>query len=200
MVNTRTSSLFFLFSALAISPSSGYFVINDPQLGTQWSNGQDNLATWEKGVLDGIPYFDIEMARLSQDGLTYVASNVPATTSSLNIHLQDVPPGDDYFLVFLNSTAGIMHSTSKRFTILSSSSPTSSSSSTTTPPPLPNPNPNAPTVTISGSPNPTQPFATTFAAVGNVGVSDRRIGGGGVGWGLGGVVVMGVMSGLCAVW
>lgn len=71
--------------------------------------------------------------------------------------LQDVPPGDDYFLIFINSTHGVMYATSDRFTILDSSS-------------TPNgtvlaPDPSAATVLVSGSPNPTLTFATTFPAI-----------------------------------
>lgn len=38
-------------------------------------NGATNLVTWEKGVLDGIYGFDVEMARMSQDGLMKLARN-----------------------------------------------------------------------------------------------------------------------------
>jgi hypothetical protein len=69
-----------------------------------------------------------------------------------------VPPGDDYFLLFINSTHGVMHATSPRFSILPAGS-TSNSSATT--------NPKAATVTVSGAPNPTQAFATTFAIATN---------------------------------
>lgn len=68
--------------------------------------------------------------------------------------IQNLPPGDDYFVLLLNSTGGIVYGVSPRFTVLSPSSTSSSSSQ---------PN-GAPTVTISNSPNPTQQFATTFPA------------------------------------
>lgn len=84
---------------------------------------------------------------------------VPVKPAQLNIMLQNVPAGDDYFLIFLNSTHGIMHATSHRFTILApNASPTS------TPPAAV---PNVPTVTVSGTPNPAQQFATTFPAMAN---------------------------------
>lgn len=54
---------------------ASYFVISEPQLNTQWVNGGTNLVSWEKGLLDGINGFDVELARLSQDGLTLVARN-----------------------------------------------------------------------------------------------------------------------------
>ena|ERR1700722_13980747 len=80
---------------------------------------------------------------------------VPTTTgSSLNLFVQDLPPADDYFLLFINSTHGIMYSTSSRFTILPANTPANGSQ--------PSPNPSAPTVTVSGPPNPTLAFATTF--------------------------------------
>jgi hypothetical protein len=42
--------------------------------GTQWANGQPNLLTWQKGLLDGIRAFDVELTRLSTDGILYVAT------------------------------------------------------------------------------------------------------------------------------
>jgi hypothetical protein len=94
---------------------------------------------------------------MSTDGLTLVARNVPAKQKSLNILLQDVPAGNDYFLIFINSTHGVLHATSPMFTVLAANATAS-----TTPP---SPANGVPTVTISGSPNPTQQFATTFPAI-----------------------------------
>lgn len=51
------------------------FFITQPTLGTQWVNGQSNVVTWKKGLLDDIPSFDVELARLSSDGLIYVAQS-----------------------------------------------------------------------------------------------------------------------------
>jgi hypothetical protein len=141
---------------------ANYFVITSPAAQSQWQNNVANLITWEKGVLDDIYGFDVEMARMSTDGLTLVARNVPATQKRLNILLQDVPAGDDYFLIFINSTHGVMHATSSKFTVLASSATPS-----TTPP---SPAEGIPTVTISGSPNPTQQFATTFPAIASGGL------------------------------
>ena len=59
---------------LILSPAS-YFVISQPQNATQWVNGNANLVQWEKGLLDGVNGFDVEMARLSQDGLMLLAMN-----------------------------------------------------------------------------------------------------------------------------
>lgn len=122
-----------------------------------------NVISWEKGVLDGVDSFDVELTRLSEDGLTYIASTVPAdksSPSSLNVYLEDIPAADDYFLLFLNSTHGVMYTTSPRFSVLNSSSTATSTSGST-----PTPDSAAATVTVSGSPNPTQGFVTTFAAV-----------------------------------
>jgi hypothetical protein len=48
-------------------------MIMEPVSSTTWVNGAANLVSWTKGLLDGIDTFDIEMARLNQDGLTFVA-------------------------------------------------------------------------------------------------------------------------------
>lgn len=52
---------------------SAYFVINQPTSSTQWSNGAANLVSWTKGLEDGIDAFDVELARLTDDGLIFVA-------------------------------------------------------------------------------------------------------------------------------
>ncbi|KAJ7929380.1 hypothetical protein B0H13DRAFT_1965087 [Mycena leptocephala] len=136
-------------------------MVTAPKLNDQWANGEARMVSWTKGANDGVTSFDIEMSRLSTDGLTLIAKNVPSAESSqksINILLQDVPPGDDYFLLFLNSTHGVMHATSQRFSVLPAGSSSNSSSAT---------NPKAATVTVSGAPNPTQAFATTFALAAN---------------------------------
>ena len=52
-----------------------YFQFIQPTTGTEWINGQTNPVIWKKGLLDGVPMFDLELARLSQDGLILVALN-----------------------------------------------------------------------------------------------------------------------------
>ncbi|KAF9456911.1 hypothetical protein BDZ94DRAFT_1314710 [Collybia nuda] len=170
--------------------AAAYFVITEPTRESQWTNGVANPVTWRKGVLDGIAGFDVEMARLSQDGLTFVARNVPSKSASLNILLQDVPPGDDYFLIFINSTHGVMHATSPRFAVLPASSPAKASQPTAIP--------DAPTVTVSGAPNPTRPFATTFAAAEN-GVL-ASLGSAGQAWGLASVTAGCLAGALWTLW
>jgi hypothetical protein len=145
-----------------MSPIVAYFLIDEPHRDTQWVNNQANLIQWRKGLLDGVNGFDVEMARLSTDGLTLVAKNVPAQQQSLNIFLQGVQPGDDYFLVFMNSTHGVMHATSPRFTILAAGGTPSNTGLS--------PNTAVPTVTVSGAPDPTKAFVTTFPALPNNGV------------------------------
>lgn len=80
----------------------------------------------------------------------------------MNLFIQDVPPGDDYYLLFLNSTHGVMYGASQRFAIGDSGNGT-----------VPTPAAGAPTVTISGGPDPTVGFATTFPPSAN-GVSSLR--------------------------
>lgn len=54
---------------------TGYFLITEPSSSTTWVNGAANLITWSKGLLDGITSFDVELARLSQDGLIFIAKD-----------------------------------------------------------------------------------------------------------------------------
>jgi len=129
-----------------------YFVITSPAKGDTLSNNAANLVQWTAAV-DSVPtgVFDVELARLSTSGLLLVANNVPISLSGLNILLQDVPNGDDYFLMFIDVTNGISWATSSRFSIQASNGTT------------PNTNGALPTATISGSPNPTAGFGTIFA-------------------------------------
>ncbi|KAI0651023.1 hypothetical protein C8Q79DRAFT_931029 [Trametes meyenii] len=146
-------SLFFAWYLLPLARAKAYFVISQPTKGVQWSNNAVNSVSWTKGLLDGINSVDIELARLSSDGLIFVARDVPASlsTGSLNLYLQDIPTADDYYLLFLNSTHGVMYASSQRFAISDSGNGTAAS-----------PVASAPTVTVSGGPNPTVGFATTF--------------------------------------
>jgi len=54
---------------------TGYFIINEPAAQREWINNAPNLVSWSKGLLDGIEGFDVELARMSTDGLTLVARN-----------------------------------------------------------------------------------------------------------------------------
>ncbi|TDL27097.1 hypothetical protein BD410DRAFT_783284 [Rickenella mellea] len=154
--------IYSLLPLQTFATGNSYFIVNQPQQGSQWVNGQANPISWTKGLLDGVNSVDVELARLSSDGLIYVASSVNAKTGSLNVLPQNVPPADDYYLLFLNVSHGAMYALSPRFSILSAGA--SSPSSTAAPIAA------APTVTLSGGPNPTAAvFATTFAALPNRG-------------------------------
>ncbi|KAI0341077.1 hypothetical protein BDW22DRAFT_1333005, partial [Trametopsis cervina] len=112
-------------------------------------NGATNLVSWVKRVGDGV---DIEMSQLSWDNLIYVAKDATTAPGALNTFIQDLPACDDYYIMFLNSISGNIFGSSAKFSIGSTSNGTATT------------NPSAPTVSISGAPNPTQPFATTFPA------------------------------------
>ncbi|KAI0712721.1 hypothetical protein C8T65DRAFT_646716 [Cerioporus squamosus] len=163
-IPTGLLTLFFAWYLLPLTNASSYFVINTPSNGIQWSNNAINPITWTKGLLDGVTSVDVELARLSTDGLIFVAKDVstPLSTGALNLFLQDVPTGDDYYLLFLNSTHGVMYGASQRFAISDTGNGTA-----------PTPAAGAPTVTVSGGPNPTVGFATTFPPSAN-GVSALR--------------------------
>ncbi|KAI0298022.1 hypothetical protein B0F90DRAFT_1867904 [Multifurca ochricompacta] len=133
------------------------FQVTAPTKGTQWVNGQTYPVTWTKGLLDGIELFDLELTRMNTEGLVLVARDGESLYLRLNIQINSVPPGDDYFLLFLNSTHGVLYGNSQSFSIVNSGSGNSSV----------NPLPSKPTVTVSGGPNPTAQFATTFAQSAN---------------------------------
>ncbi|KAK0438510.1 uncharacterized protein EV420DRAFT_1209518 [Desarmillaria tabescens] len=156
------SLCFLCFATLVSCVTHSYFMIKEPRESAQWSNDAVNVLQWEKGVWDGVTHFDIEMTRLSEDGITYIAYNVqafPSSATSLNIYLEDVPTGDDYFMLFINSTHGVMHCLSAKFSIVNATDVSSASASASV-----TPDSTIPTVTISGSPDPTKGFVTTFAS------------------------------------
>lgn len=64
---------------------TAYFLVEEPKASTQWKNGEAAPVKWDKGVLDGVDAFDLEMARLSSDGLTYIAMNGASTAHELPI-------------------------------------------------------------------------------------------------------------------
>lgn len=76
---------------------------------------------------------------------------MPTSFDTLNILLEDVPEGDDYFVICLDSRLSFIYAISDRFTITNASAAQN-----------PSPDPSAPTVTISGAPDPLKPFATTL--------------------------------------
>lgn len=156
---------------------TAFFEFIQPATGTEWVNGEVHPIIWEKGLLDGVGMFDLELARLSQDGIIKAALNgvyshtlvtipiltccvVPANAHYMNILVQDVPSGDDYYLLFINSTHGGMYAISPRFTILEAGSSVQNASASADPAVA-----TATTLTISGSPNPTAVFAMTFPAI-----------------------------------
>lgn len=67
-----------------------------------------------------------------------------------------MPAGDDYFLLFLNISHGHTYCISDRFAILPAGGAASGA---------PTAAPTATTVVVSGAPDPTAQFATTFPAV-----------------------------------
>ena len=54
---------------------AAYFIIESPGNNTQLVNNVTNVITWAKGVDDGIFGFDLEMTRMSVDGLFLIARN-----------------------------------------------------------------------------------------------------------------------------
>jgi hypothetical protein len=149
-----SSLSFILFLTLLPLVTHAYFVVTSPAKGNEWVNGQTYSVQWTKGLLDGIDFVDLEFLRMNTDGILLVAQNIPSKSGGLNIKLESIPAGSDYFAVFLNSTHGGTYATSQMFSVLDSGTSNSSS------PPISS----KPTVTISGAPNPTGLFVATYTA------------------------------------
>ena len=71
---------------------AAYFVISQPAKGEQWVNGAVNPISWTKGLLDGVNSLDIELARLSQDGLIFVARDGTYSSSPPSTYPNSPPP------------------------------------------------------------------------------------------------------------
>jgi len=140
-----------------ITHASAFFLVLNPANGTECPNNVPIGITWTKGANDGIMGFDLEMTRMSVDGLFLIARNVLSSPGGINIYFENVPPGNDYFLILINSTIGQMYSISNMFSILDANSTPSA-----TPP---SPVGGVPTLTVSGTPTPTPLFGTTFATL-----------------------------------
>jgi hypothetical protein len=49
------------------------FQVTYPTKGAQLANGQTYPITWEKGLLDGVNFFDLELTRMNSNGLILIA-------------------------------------------------------------------------------------------------------------------------------
>lgn len=180
-------SLRFLLPTLLLPLVHAYFVVNSPAKGDEWINGQTWGVSWTKGLQDDVDAFDIELSRMSTDGIIYVASAVPALLGSFNLDISGLPAADDYYLLFINSTHGVLYGNSYAFSIVDSATNAST----------PKLDSSKPTVSVSGGPNPTAVFATTFPATANSAMGTYIIGTGVVG--MMGLAVVSMMGGAWAV-
>lgn len=146
--------------------------------------------TWEVARED-FDKFDVELARSESQGLKYVAhdgtfpsflnpdrypvvilslifsSVVPLALGGVNLELQSIDPGDDYFVIFLNASTGMILSLSDKFTIIAADDVDQDSNV--------GPANSKPSVTIEGSPNPTKTWAFTFGALSGARSSFRML-------------------------
>ena len=82
--------LTFITSLIFSSPD---FQVTYPTKGAQVANGQTIPVTWIKGLLDGVDFFDLELTRMSTDGLTLVARSSGSQLSFLHcLFFYNSPP------------------------------------------------------------------------------------------------------------
>ncbi|CED83079.1 hypothetical protein [Phaffia rhodozyma] len=129
-----------------------HFNINTPSSSSPWVLGATNALTWEFSKTS-VLQFDVELVRLSGNGILFVAKNVPINAKKAVIDVQGIPPGDDYYAIFLDSYDGSMYSRSSKFSILANNTASTTVHDATI------------TMTITGSPNPIRLFETTFPAL-----------------------------------
>lgn len=68
------------------------FIIDQPSASTEWANGSPFPVSWTMGLLDNINSFDVELTRLNQDGLFFVALNGKPHQISDPNQIQLAPP------------------------------------------------------------------------------------------------------------
>lgn len=112
---------------------------------------------------------------------------VPALLGSFNLDITGLPAADDYYLLFINSTHGVLYGNSYAFSIVDSATNAST----------PKLDSSKPTVSVSGGPNPTAVFATTFPASASSAMGTYVIGTGVVG--MIGLAVVSMMGGAWTV-
>jgi len=59
----------------SFSLATAYFVVNHPSSGEKWVNDQTNFLTWTIGATDALDVFDVQLTRMSTEGINYVARN-----------------------------------------------------------------------------------------------------------------------------
>lgn len=91
--------LTFIASLTFLSPD---FQVTSPTKGVQLANGQTFPVTWTKGLLDGVNFFDLELTRMSTDGLILIArdsgSRVFLTLLLLSLTSSGFPPRTSIFI------------------------------------------------------------------------------------------------------
>jgi hypothetical protein len=96
---------------------------------------------------------------IPQRRLTSLPPSVPSASGGINIALNNVPAGDKWFFLFINSTHGGLYANSQSFSIVNTATSNNSTGQQLA---------SKPTLTVSGGPNPTAQFATTFPATNGV--------------------------------
>ncbi|WVR06207.1 hypothetical protein IAU60_003237 [Kwoniella sp. DSM 27419] len=166
----KYSSLLLLpFLPLVLSLSTIYWPVTHPSKDNPWILGQKNLCAWTTGGGTGIDSFDIQLHNFNKSvmiGFVPVALRVPMEKLSsgsknyggeievdLNLNL---PTGDGFFLLFMNTYHGQVYSKSPQFSIYPSTP------DNFTAPDLPTA---TITATVTRNPNPTQEWAITLNGI-----------------------------------
>ncbi|OCF31303.1 hypothetical protein I317_02207 [Kwoniella heveanensis CBS 569] len=165
----KLSLLLLPFLPLVLSISSIYWPVTHPSATYPWVLGQKNLVAWTTGGGTGIDSFDIQLHNFNSSimiGFIPIALRVPMERLptgkknyggeievDLNVQL---PTGDGFFLIFMNTYHGEVYSKSPKFSIYSSTP------DNYTEPDLPTA---TVTATVTTIPNPTQQWAITLNGI-----------------------------------
>ncbi|KIR68479.1 hypothetical protein I312_100438 [Cryptococcus bacillisporus CA1280] len=158
-----------LIPFVSASVSTIYWPVSSPSPSNPWVLGEKNLLAWTTGSGTGVQSFDIQLHNANRSvmvGFLPIALRVPMERlptgyknygGELEIDLgSEVPTGDGFYLLFMNTYHGEVYAKSKKFSIYAStpSNYTSADLPTATI-----------TATLLGAPNPTQQWAITLNGI-----------------------------------
>ncbi|ORY31448.1 hypothetical protein BCR39DRAFT_526817 [Naematelia encephala] len=162
-------ALLLLPFSFAGTVSTIYWPISSPDTNNPWIVGQKNLLAWKTGGGSGVESFDIQLHNWNKtimNGFIPIALRVPMERlptgrhnygGEIEVDLDlDMPTGEGFSLIFMNTLHGQVYTKSKPFSILASTPDNYTS-------------PDLPTATVTATittlPNPQQEYAVTLNGI-----------------------------------
>ncbi|AAW43128.1 hypothetical protein CNBD4010 [Cryptococcus deneoformans B-3501A] len=149
--------------------STIYWPVSNPDPSNPWVIGEKNLLAWTTGSGTGVQSFDVQLHNSNRSvmvGFLPIALRVPMERlpsgyknygGEMEVDLgSNIPTGDGFYLLFMNTYHGEVYAKSKKFSIYASTPANFTSADLPTA---------TVTATLSEAPNPTQQWAITLNGV-----------------------------------